>query len=70
MKNTTIQVSKSLKDQISSFGSKNKSYKVILRKIYNLAVKEQLRQFLESSIDSIFIDKARKELEKEWPRSK
>lgn len=68
MEVTTIQLSKETKDQISSFGIKGDSYDKILKRIYALAVKEQLRQFLMSSENTISIKEARKELNKKWPR--
>ncbi len=70
MKITTIQLSKETKDKISSFGLKGESYEEILRRIYSLAVKEQLRQFLMSDEGYITTGEARKELDKKWPRSK
>jgi hypothetical protein len=68
MKVTTIQLSEELKEKISSFGSKNETYDEILRKIYALAVKEQLRDFLMSSEGFISIDEAIKEAKKKWPK--
>ena len=70
MEITTIQLSKEIKDKISSFGVKSENYHKILRRIYSMAVKEQLRQFLLSSEGTISIEEARKELNKKWPRSK
>jgi len=67
---TTIQLNKETKDKISSFGMKGDSYDDILKRIYSLAVKEQLREFLLSSENTISIKEARKEAEKLWPRSK
>jgi len=69
MTNTTIQLSTEIRDKISSFGSKGESYDEILRRIYELAVKEQLREFLMSDEGYISIEEARKELNKKWPRS-
>ena len=68
MEITTIQLSKETKDKIASFGSKGESYDEILNKIYSLAVKEQLREFLLSSENTISITEAKKELNKLWPR--
>lgn len=70
METTTIQLSKDLKSKIETFGSKGESYDTILRKVYALAIKEQLKQFLLNSDTTISIEEARKDLEKEWPRSK
>ena len=67
---STIQLNKETKEKISSFGLKGESYDAILRRIYALAVKEQLREFLLSSEGTISIEEARKELNKKWPRSR
>ncbi len=67
---TTIQLSKEMKEKIASFGLKGESYDKIIRRVYSLAVKEQLRQFLMSEEGTISIEEARKELDKKWPRSK
>ena len=67
---TTIQISQETKSLIGTFGSKEDTYEDIIKRMYKLAVKEQLREFLMSSENTISIDEARKELEKKWPRSK
>jgi hypothetical protein len=67
---TTIQLSKETKDKITSFGIKGESYDDILKRIYALAVKEQLKEFLLSSENTISIEDARKELNKKWPKSR
>ena len=70
MDKTTIQLSKELKDKISSFGLKGESYDDVLRRVYNLAVKEQLRQFLMADESNyITLEEFKKEIDKEWPRS-
>lgn len=70
MNTTTIQLSKETKDKISSFGTKGESYDDIIKRIYSLAVKEQLKDFLFSSEKTISLEEARKELNKKWPKSK
>ncbi|MEK6906137.1 MAG: hypothetical protein AABW81_00785 [Nanoarchaeota archaeon] len=65
---TTIQLSKETKDKISSFGVKGESYDEIIRRIYSLAVKEQLRDFLMSDDGFIPIEDAIKEADKKWPK--
>ena len=70
METTTIQLSKETKDQITSFGMKGESYEDIIKRIYSLAVKEQLREFLMSGDGFISIEDARKEAEEKWPRRK
>jgi hypothetical protein len=67
---STIQISKETKALISSFGSKEETYEDIIKRIYALAVKDQLREFLMSSHNTISLDEARKALDKKWPRSK
>ena len=55
---------------ISSFGIKGDTFETVIKRIYALAVKEQLRDFLMSDEGFISIEEARKELDKKWPRSK
>ncbi|MBU0906881.1 MAG: hypothetical protein KKE05_01850, partial [Nanoarchaeota archaeon] len=59
--------SKELKEKIASFGGKGESYDEIIRRIYSLAVKEQLRDFLMSSEGFVPIEEAIKEAEEKWP---
>lgn len=68
MEITTIQLSKEIRDKISSFGVKGESYDEILKRIYALAVKEQLREFLMADEGYIPIEDAIKEVDKKWPR--
>ncbi|MBI2044249.1 hypothetical protein HYT24_02700 [Candidatus Pacearchaeota archaeon] len=65
---TTIQLSRETKEKISTFGKKGESYDEILRRIYDLAVKEHLREFLMSDEGFIPIEDAIKEVNKRWPR--
>ena len=65
---TTIQISKETKELISTFGTKEDTYDDIVRRVYNLAVKEQLREFLLSSKDSIPIDEAISRAKKKWQK--
>lgn len=58
--NTTIQISKETKDLISSFGTKQDTYEDIIKNMYSLAVKEQLRAFLMSSDGTVTLEEARK----------
>jgi len=67
---TTIQLSTDTKEKIASFGNKGESYDLILRRLYDAAVKTQLREFLMSSENTIPIEEAIKEAEKRWPESK
>lgn len=67
---TTIQLSQEMKEKLASFGSKSETYEQILQRVYDLAVKVQLRDFLASSNKFISIDEARERLNKKWPKSK
>ena len=66
MEMTTIQLSKETRDKISSFGTKGESYDKIIRRVYSLAIKGQLREFLMSSKGFISIDEARKRFNKKF----
>ncbi len=68
MKTTTIQVTKELKEKISSFGMKNETFNDILSRLYKSAVDRQLNDFLFNEEGFITIEKARKRLNKKWPR--
>ena len=63
---TTIQISKETKNLISTFGTKEDTYEDIVRRLYNLAVKEQLRQLLLSP--AIPIDEAIARAKKRWQK--
>ena len=68
MEITTIQVSKEMKEKIASFGTKGESYEEILRRVYSMAVKEQLREFLMSEEGFVPIEAAIKEADKKWSK--
>ena len=68
MEITTIQLSKETRDKICSFGVKGESYDDILKRVYSLAVKEQLRNFLMSDEGFIPIEDAIKEADKKWSK--
>ncbi|MDP3728755.1 MAG: hypothetical protein Q8R18_04855 [bacterium] len=65
---TTIQIEEETKELISTFGSKKDSYDDIVRRMYRMAVKEQLREFLFSSEKAIPIDKAIKRAKEKWQK--
>jgi hypothetical protein len=67
---STIRVSNVVKEKIASFGLKGESYDQIISRIYDLAVKEHMRQFLMSSEKYISLDQFEKEVNKKWPKSK
>lgn len=65
---TTIQISKETKEQISTFGTKEDTYDDIVKRIYFLAVKEQLRELLMSSKNTVSVDKAIARAKKKWQK--
>jgi hypothetical protein len=67
---STIRISPETKQLISTFGVKGESFELIIKRLYHLAVREQMREFLMPSEKYISLDEFEKEVEKEWPRSK
>ena len=65
---TTIQLSEQTKALIGTFGTKEDTYEDIIQRMYRLAVKEQLREFLLSSENTITLEEARRRLAKRWPK--
>jgi hypothetical protein len=65
---STIQLSKEVKTMISSFGTKEDTYEDIIKRMYALAVREQLREFIMSSDNTISLDEARKIHAGRWSR--
>ncbi|HLD72955.1 MAG TPA: hypothetical protein VJA23_05185 [Candidatus Nanoarchaeia archaeon] len=65
--NSTIQLSVETKQLINTFGTKEDTYEDIIKRMYDLAAKEQLREFLMSSEGYIPIEEAIKEADKKWP---
>ncbi len=57
--NTTIQLSRETKELIGSFGKKEDTYEDIIKRMYLLASKEQLREFLMSSENTVSLEEAR-----------
>ena len=64
--NSTIQISKKTKELINTFGSKEDTYEDIIKRMYKLAVKEQLREFLMSSENTISLEEARRRHKNRW----
>ena len=65
---TTIQVSEETKSLIGTFGTKEDTYEEIIKRMYQLAVKEQLREFLLSTENSVPIDEAIARAKKRWQK--
>lgn len=65
---TTIQISKETKALISTFGSKEDTYEDIIKRMYDMAVKAQLRELLMSSNTTMPIDDAIKQARQRWQK--
>ena len=68
MEISTIQLSKETKKKISSFGTKGESYDDIINRIYSMAVKEQIRQFLMDDEGFIPVKDALERARKKWQK--
>ena len=55
-----------MKEKLGTFGSKGETYEAILRKVYDLAVKEHLREFLMSSEGCIPVEEALERAKAKW----
>ncbi|MCX6751041.1 MAG: hypothetical protein NTZ83_06290 [Candidatus Pacearchaeota archaeon] len=65
---STIQLSNETKALISSFGTKEETYEDIIKRIYSLAVKEHLREFLMSSDNCVPVKDALERAKKRWQK--
>ncbi|MBI5392952.1 hypothetical protein HZA96_03705 [Candidatus Woesearchaeota archaeon] len=65
---TTIQLSQETKSLIATFGTKEDTYEHIIKRMYKLAVKEQLREFLLSSENTISLAEACKRHIEKWQK--
>ena len=59
---TTIQLSQETKELLHTFGTKEDTYEDIIKRMYQLAVKEQLRELLLSTEGTMTIAEARKKI--------
>jgi len=68
MENTTIVIRKDLKEKISTFGDKGESYSDIIERIYNAAVKTQIRKLLMNEENTISAKEALEKAKKRWQK--
>lgn len=68
METTTIQISKETKEKLDSFGNKGDTYETIISKVYNMAVKEQIREFLLSDKGFVPIEDALERAKAKWQK--
>lgn len=69
MENTTIAIKPELKKKIMEFGMKGESYNEILERLVESAKERQLHDLLFSEEDTVTLEEAKIEVEREWPRS-
>ena len=58
----TIQITEETKKMIKSFGTKEDTYEDIIKRLYTLAVKWQLREFSKPSKNTISIEEAKRRI--------
>lgn len=68
MENTTIQVTKKIRDNIMEFGLKGETYSEIIARLIESAKKRQLHDLLMNEEGTIPIQKAIEEAKKRWPK--
>ena len=59
---------KKTKELIGTFGTKEETYEDIIKRLYSLAVKEQLRELLMSSEKCIPVKEALEKAKKRWQK--
>jgi hypothetical protein len=67
---STIRLTHETKQLISTYGLKGESFETIIKRLYYLAEREQLREFLMPSDKYISLDEFEKEIGKKWPKSR
>jgi len=67
---TNIQVDDKTKEKLRSFGAKGESYQDIINKLYDIAIKDQLREFQRKSNNTISLEKARMIHARKWSKLK
>jgi predicted CopG family antitoxin len=68
MENTTIALSKELKERISEFGNKGESFSDILERLLRSAEQRLLHDLLMSRDGCVTIEEAIREAEEKWPK--
>jgi predicted CopG family antitoxin len=68
MENSTIAISKEVKEKIKEFGNKGETYSEIIMKLIKSAKERQLHDLLFNEEDSISIDQALSNAKKRWQK--
>lgn len=68
MENTTIAISKEVKEQITELGNKGETYSEIIKRLVESAKKRQLQDLLMNEEDTIPIEEAIANSKKRWQK--
>ena len=68
MENTTIALTKELKEKISEFGNKGETFSDILQRLLKSAEQRLLHDVLMSREGCVTIEEAIEEANKKWPK--
>ncbi|HLC96427.1 MAG TPA: hypothetical protein VJH97_03840 [Candidatus Nanoarchaeia archaeon] len=66
--NTTISISKEIRDKIKEFGTKGETYTDILRKMYDSFCQRQIQELLMDTTGCIPIRDALRKAQKRWQK--
>ena len=65
---STIRLSHETKKMISSFGMKGESFETIIKRMYEIAVAQRLKEFLMSSENCVPVKDALERAKKRWQK--
>jgi len=68
MENTTIAITKEVKERIIEFGNKGETYSEILKKLLKAAKERQLHDLLMNEEDTVSIENALANAKKRWQK--
>jgi len=68
MKQTTIAISKQIKEEIMEFGNKGETYSEVIQRLLRSAKERQLQDILMSEEGTISIDKALSDAKNKWQK--
>jgi len=68
MENTTIAITKEVKNKISEFGNKGESFSDILKRLLMSAEQRLLNDILMSKDGCVTIEEAIREAQEKWPK--
>ena len=68
MENTTIAISKEIKEKIMEFGNKGETYSDIIRRLIKSAKERQIHDLLMNEEDTISIEEALQNAKKRWQK--